>query len=139
MLSVDHGAPVESVLMFPGGSSFITAGGNYIKVWDAIGATRALHTFSNHQKTVTCMTFDNSCSRLISGSLDRQLKIYDVKDYKVRAMLFLRRPDVRCSKLTGRFCFPLMKIFCDIVESGTTGASVPVPPPCEAHLISLSR
>jgi len=83
VLSVDHGAPVESVLMFPGGSSFITAGGNYIKVWDAIGATRALHTFSNHQKTVTCMTFDNSCSRLISGSLDRQLKIYDVKDYKV--------------------------------------------------------
>jgi hypothetical protein len=29
---VDHGAPIESVLMFPGGSSFITAGGNYIKV-----------------------------------------------------------------------------------------------------------
>jgi U3 small nucleolar RNA-associated protein 15 len=32
VLSVDHGAPIESVLMFPGGSSFITAGGNYIKV-----------------------------------------------------------------------------------------------------------
>eukprot|EP00040_Diaphanoeca_grandis_P039484 m.259188 g.259188 ORF g.259188 m.259188 type:complete len:499 (-) comp37676_c0_seq1:100-1596(-) len=83
VLSVDHGAPVEAVLMFPGGSSFITAGSNYIKVWDAIGKTRALHTFSNHQKTITCLKFDSDHKRLLSGSLDRQLKVYDVKDYTV--------------------------------------------------------
>lgn len=83
VLSVDHGAPIESVLMFPGGSSFITAGGNYIKVWDALGKTRALHTFSNHQKTITCLRFDSTHTRLLSGSLDRQVKIYDVKDYRV--------------------------------------------------------
>jgi len=83
VLAVDHGAPVESVLMFPGGSSFITAGGNYIRVWDALGKSRALHTFSNHQKTVTCLRFDSTNTRLLSGSLDRQVKVYDVKDYKV--------------------------------------------------------
>lgn len=90
VLSVDHGAPVESVLMFPGGSSFITAGSNYIKVWDALGKARALHTFSNHQKTITCLRFDSTFTRLLSGSLDRQVKIYDVKDYRVSAqVLFL--------------------------------------------------
>eukprot|EP00041_Stephanoeca_diplocostata_P010066 m.159431 g.159431 ORF g.159431 m.159431 type:complete len:510 (+) comp18006_c0_seq1:244-1773(+) len=83
VVTVDHGAPIESVLMFPAGGSFITAGGNYIKIWDAIGRTRALHTFSNHQKTITCLTFDSTHDRLLSGSLDRQVKVYDVKDYGV--------------------------------------------------------
>lgn len=83
VVSVDHGAPVESVLMFPSGSMFVTAGGNRIKVWDALGRSRMLHSFSNHQKTITSLCFDANAGRLLSGSLDRQVKVYDVKDYKV--------------------------------------------------------
>jgi len=84
VMTVDHGAPVESVLMFPRGNTFISAGGNSIKVWDVLGSkTRPMYSFSSHQKTVTCLAFDSAHSRLISGSLDHQVKIYDIKDYKV--------------------------------------------------------
>ena len=30
-----------------------------------------LFSFSNHQKTVTCLCFDGSHTRLLSGSIDR--------------------------------------------------------------------
>ena len=84
VMSVDHGAPVESVLMFPRGNTFVSAGGNSIKVWDVLGSkSRPMYSFSSHQKTVTSLAFDSEHTRLISGSLDHQVKIYDVKDYKV--------------------------------------------------------
>lgn len=83
VFSVDHEAPVEAVLMFPGGGTFISAGGNKIKVWDALGRNYSMYTFSNHQKTITSLCFDADCKRLLSGSLDRQVKVYDVQDYSV--------------------------------------------------------
>lgn len=38
---------------------------------------------SNHQKTVTCLAFDSTASRLLSGGLDQMVKVYDVNTYKV--------------------------------------------------------
>ena len=70
-LVLDHGAPVESLLVFPSGSSCISAGGNYIKVWDLLSGGKLIAGFSNHQKTITSLGFDGTCQRLISGSLDR--------------------------------------------------------------------
>lgn len=32
---------------------------------------------------MTCLRFDSTRTRLLSGSLDRQVKVYDVKDYRV--------------------------------------------------------
>ena len=46
---VDHGAPVEDVLMLPGGGLLLSAGGNTLKVWDVLGGGRLVHTFSQHQ------------------------------------------------------------------------------------------
>jgi len=83
VLKVDHGAPVEAVLWYPHGNSFISAGGNRIKVWDALGTSRNLYSLSNHQKTITSLCFDKKHTRLLSGSLDQQVKIYDVSDFKV--------------------------------------------------------
>ena len=34
------------------GSTFVSAGGNYLKCWDMVAA-KALTTVSNHQKTIT--------------------------------------------------------------------------------------
>ncbi|RDD45049.1 U3 small nucleolar RNA-associated protein 15-like protein [Trichoplax sp. H2] len=82
-MTIDHGAPVEAVLIYPSGSICISAGSNYIKVWDLIGGGRLLMGVTNHQKTITCLCLDNSGQRLLSGSLDRHVKIYDIKDYKV--------------------------------------------------------
>ncbi|VDH97964.1 U3 small nucleolar RNA-associated protein 15 [Mytilus galloprovincialis] len=82
-MSVNHGHPVESVLMFPSGGIFMSAGGNVIKVWDALAGGRLLTTLCHHHKTITTLTFCKNYQRLISGSIDRHLKIYDVSTYQV--------------------------------------------------------
>lgn len=83
-MELDHGAPVESILVFPTGGSCISAGGNYIKVWDLLSGGRLLFGFSNHQKTITALAFDGSCHRLLSAGLDRHVKIYDIENYQVK-------------------------------------------------------
>ena len=75
-MELDHGAPVESILVFPTGGSCISAGGNYIKVWDLLSGGRLLFGFSNHQKTITALAFDGSCHRLLSAGLDRLVLIH---------------------------------------------------------------
>jgi U3 small nucleolar RNA-associated protein 15 len=81
--TIEHGAPVEDLLVFPGGGILVTAGGREVKIWDLMGGFRLLETLSNHHKTVTCLGYDSWRSRLFSGSLDHQVKIYDTTTYKV--------------------------------------------------------
>ena len=83
VMTMNHGAPVESLLIYPNGGAVISSGGPVIKVWDILSGGRCMHTLGNHQKTVTSMCFDGSASRLVTGSLDQHVKIYDVQDYKV--------------------------------------------------------
>ncbi|KAI9183870.1 U3 small nucleolar RNA-associated protein 15 [Blastocladiella emersonii ATCC 22665] len=83
VMTVDHGAPVESLLLFPGSNALVSSGGPYFKVFDVVAGGRMLHHVSNHQKTVTCMAFDHSGSRLLTGSLDHSVKVYNVANYKV--------------------------------------------------------
>ncbi|XP_065834126.1 U3 small nucleolar RNA-associated protein 15 homolog [Oscarella lobularis] len=87
VVQVDHGAPVDAVLMFPSGTACISAGGNVIKVWDVVQGGRRIAAASNHQKAITCLAFDTSAGRLLSGSVDRQVKVHDVSSYKVVASL----------------------------------------------------
>jgi U3 small nucleolar RNA-associated protein 15 len=53
---------------------------------------RMLHQFSNHQKTITSLALDSSQSRLLSGSLDHSVKIYDLATYKVAHSLKYAAP-----------------------------------------------
>ena len=53
------------------------------QVWDLFAGGRLIHTFSNHQKTITTLFFNDENTRLFSGSLDRNLKVYDLKTYNV--------------------------------------------------------
>ena len=82
VITLNHEHPVESVLMFPNGGMALSAGSNIIKVWDMLRGGRPVYSFSNHQKTITSMCFDSSCSRLISASLDHHIKIYSTQDFK---------------------------------------------------------
>lgn len=82
-MSLDHGAPVESCLVMPGGGLLLSAGGNVVKVWDMLSGGKLLHSFSSHQKTITSIGLDGTGTRLLSGSLDGHLKIYDMKTYEV--------------------------------------------------------
>jgi len=83
VLSVDHGFPVESLVVFPGGGLVVSAGDNFIKVWDILSGGRLLTTLNTHHKTVTSLCFCSSHQRLVSASLDRHVKFYDVNTYKV--------------------------------------------------------
>lgn len=113
VLRFDHGAAVTDVLFMPGGSLLLSAGGNKIKVWDITQGGRAgglapvkytvgsgsetatssndmdsgrsgcVHVLSNHQKNITCMTLDNSSSRLLSGGLDGHVKVYSAHTFAV--------------------------------------------------------
>ncbi len=61
----------------------LSAGGNTIKVWDLLGGGKLLNEFSNHQKTITCITLDGTGSRVISAGLDGHVKIYDISTFLV--------------------------------------------------------
>ncbi|KAG0303027.1 snoRNA-binding rRNA-processing protein [Dissophora globulifera] len=83
VMTMNHGAPVECVEMFPNGGVVVAAGGPNLKVFDILTGGRPMHSLSNHQKTVTSLCFDQSYSRLLTGSLDQHVKVYNVQDYSV--------------------------------------------------------
>lgn len=75
--------PVEQVLMFPSGSIALSSSGPILRVWDLVAGGRCLRAISNHQKTITALAFDSKSTRLLTGSLDQMVKVYDVSTYKV--------------------------------------------------------
>lgn len=76
-------APVEQVLMFPSGTAVLSSAGPILRLWDLVAGGRCLRALSNHQKTITSMTFNADGSRLLTGGLDQLVKVYDVSTYKV--------------------------------------------------------
>ncbi|RZC43218.1 U3 small nucleolar RNA-associated protein 15 -like protein, partial [Asbolus verrucosus] len=83
VLNVNHGSPVESLLFLPSGGIFLSAGGTEIKIWDTIAGGKLLGSISQHHKTITCLRLASNNKRLLSGSLDRHVKIYDINTFKV--------------------------------------------------------
>lgn len=89
-LSFDHGAPVEDLAFFPSGGLLVTAGGTSLCVWDLLSGGKLLRRLSNFQKTVTCVRLspyagpDSAAApRMLAGSLDGHVKIYELDDFKV--------------------------------------------------------
>jgi WD40 repeat protein len=75
--------PVEQVLMFPSGTAALAASGPIIRVWDIVAGGRCIRALSNHQKTVTSLSFNSNADRLLTAGLDQMVKVYDVSTYKV--------------------------------------------------------
>lgn len=127
VLTLTHaGAPVESVLMFPGDNVIVSSAGNELRVWDILGGVsgegQVLHSARNHQKTITSMCFDAMHSRVLTGSLDHHVKIYDVKDYHVTYSIKYPAPilSVGISVSGGRaFCLQLPSLFHEIIPFHT--------------------
>ncbi|KAJ3196035.1 snoRNA-binding rRNA-processing protein [Irineochytrium annulatum] len=82
-MKIDAGAPVESVLFLPSSSLLASSSSNRLKIWNLLGGGSIFQNLSNHQKTVTSICLDGSQTRLLSGSLDHQVKVYNLKDYRV--------------------------------------------------------
>ncbi|KAM3939577.1 U3 small nucleolar RNA-associated protein 15 homolog [Leptodactylus fuscus] len=83
VMTMEHEQPVESVLLFPSGGLLVSAGGRFVKVWDLLKGGQLLVSLRNHHKTVTSLCLSSSGQRLLSGSLDRHVKIYSTTNYKV--------------------------------------------------------
>ncbi|XP_049618123.1 U3 small nucleolar RNA-associated protein 15 homolog [Syngnathus scovelli] len=82
-MTMDHGQPVESVLLYPSEGLLVSAGGRYVKVWDLLKGGQPLVSLRNHHKTVTCVCLGSNGQRLLSASLDRHVKVYNTTNYKV--------------------------------------------------------
>ena len=79
--SFQHGHPVEAVLMLPNGTLLVTAGGNEVKIWDLV-KSKLLTTFSPHNKTITSLGLANQKTRLVTTSLDHQMKFHDLGTFR---------------------------------------------------------
>ncbi|KAL2093536.1 hypothetical protein ACEWY4_010848 [Coilia grayii] len=77
VMSMDHGQPVESVLVYPSDGLLVSTGGRYVKVWDMLKGGQQLVSLKNHHKTVTCMCMSAQSNHLLTGSLDRHVKVYN--------------------------------------------------------------
>ncbi|KAF9247088.1 WD40 repeat-like protein [Melanogaster broomeanus] len=76
-------SPVEQVLMLPSGTIALSAAGPILRMWDLNAGGRCIRALSNHQKTITSLAFDANVGRLLTGSLDQMVKVYDITNYKV--------------------------------------------------------
>ncbi|KJA30233.1 hypothetical protein HYPSUDRAFT_153736 [Hypholoma sublateritium FD-334 SS-4] len=81
--SLSDRVPVEQVLMFPSGTVVLSTSGPILRVWDLVAGGVCTRALSNHQKTVTTLAFNSTGDRLLTGSLDQMVKVYDVSTYKV--------------------------------------------------------
>ena len=68
-----------------------TAGGNHVCIWDVLGGGRLLARLSYHQMTVTSLAVSplagpasSAAPRLLTGSLDGHIKIFELDQFKVR-------------------------------------------------------
>ncbi|KAL4516023.1 hypothetical protein Ndes2437A_g06735 [Nannochloris sp. 'desiccata'] len=90
-ISMNHGAPIESLAFFPSESMLVTAGGAYLCCWDLYSGGRLLHKFAAHQKTVTSVLVQRAVStpssdgslRILSSSLDGHVKVFDPEVFKL--------------------------------------------------------
>lgn len=82
VMTMDHGQPVESVLLYPSDGLLVSTGGRYVKIWDMLKGGQQLVSLKNHHKTVTCVCMSAQSNRLLTGSLDRHVKVYN-SAYKV--------------------------------------------------------
>lgn len=82
VFEVNHDSPVHSVLFLPTGGIFITSGGTHVKVWDAFAGGRLLAMMTSHTRDVHCLRLASNGRRLLSGGLDRKVKIYDTSTYR---------------------------------------------------------
>jgi U3 small nucleolar RNA-associated protein 15 len=76
------GAPIESVLPMPTGTSVLASADNKIAVLDIV-AGKPMHLIQSHQKTVTALDLASNGERLVSGALDGHMKVFETSGWNV--------------------------------------------------------
>ncbi|XP_065571818.1 U3 small nucleolar RNA-associated protein 15 homolog [Artemia franciscana] len=83
VLTMDHGAQVESVLMYPSGTVVASVGGTEVCIWDILAGGKLIARFLPHHKTITCMAMASGGKKILTGSIDKKVKVIDVQNYDV--------------------------------------------------------
>eukprot|EP01062_Namystynia_karyoxenos_P056493 TRINITY_DN47463_c0_g1_i1.p1 TRINITY_DN47463_c0_g1~~TRINITY_DN47463_c0_g1_i1.p1 ORF type:complete len:569 (+),score=175.19 TRINITY_DN47463_c0_g1_i1:99-1805(+) len=81
--------PVSSVAFHPTGGLLAVASATDVTIWDAsrgdsptaAPGAAPVALLSNHTKDITCVTFNEHGSRLLTGSVDRHVKVYETENY----------------------------------------------------------
>ena len=84
VMTFKHTGAVEAVLPMQSGTIILASAENQIAVLDII-AGKPLHLIKNHQKTVTALSLASNGSRVVSGSLDGHMKIFETTGWNVVA------------------------------------------------------
>lgn len=84
VMTFKHAAPIEAVLPMPSGTTLLASSEAQISVLDLV-AGKPLHLLKNHQKTVTSLCLASNGTRLLSGSLDGHLKVFETTSWNVVA------------------------------------------------------
>jgi len=76
--TLEHKAPIENLLLIDP-QQLVTLSGTEVNIWD-IGTQKLTKTFSNHHKTVTCLTLlprdpTNTEKTILTGSLDQRVSL----------------------------------------------------------------
>ncbi|EAA28805.1 WD40 repeat-like protein [Neurospora crassa] len=82
VLTFKHADPIEEVLPLPGGTTLLAATGSAISVLDLVAA-KPLRLITNHQKTVTSLSLASNGRRVVSGSLDGHVKVFETTNWNV--------------------------------------------------------
>ena len=82
VLTFKHTDPIEDVLPLPSGTTILAASGSAISVLDLVAA-KPLRLITNHQKTVTTLSLASNGRRVVSGSLDGHVKVFETAGWNV--------------------------------------------------------
>jgi len=90
VFELSHGSLIEDVLVFPSGTLAVSVGGTSVRVWDLLSGGRLLANLGNHSRAAMCASLDGSGSRLLTGGLDQQIKVYNTSSFEMVASVWIQ-------------------------------------------------
>jgi len=78
--SFDHKYPVDAVLSIPNSDLFAVAGGPSVSVWSMRKPDAPLFKIGGHLKSVTSLATNEAGSRLLTGSMDKFVRVFAVQN-----------------------------------------------------------
>ena len=89
VISLKHSHPIDTIKVFGNGNMIVTGGGRFVKIWDLRyyhsnpenSSASVVATLADHHKNVMCVRFNRDESRLLTGGVDRLIKVYPTDVY----------------------------------------------------------